>query len=141
MSQTEELTPAQIAKMEAIAKQVIGAYPKLELTEILNRIHFITGFDYQRCIGGFKKMFSRGMITPSFVIGIERLPALEKVWDSAFPLAVSLGLEFVKPGTFESLGTVTQLDGPTDDADEAEPSDDGSHESAHADLSHLNASF
>lgn len=133
MNQTEELTPAQLAKLTEIAKQVVGAYPKLELLEILNRIHFITGFDYKRCIAGFKKMFRHGLIKPEFVLNIQRLPGLEAVADKAFPLIEVLGAVPVASGTFESLGTVTVLDGPTDDADE--------EETPRLNLSHLNADF
>lgn len=125
MNQTEELTPAQLAKMTDIAKQVVGAYPSLELLEILNRIHFITGFDYQRCISGFKKMFAHGLIRPEFVLNAQRLPALEKTIERAFPLIDAMKAEVV--------GVSEVLDGPTDEADE--------QGTTGLDLSHLNADF
>lgn len=140
MSQPEELTATQLAKLTEIAKNVVASYEHLELIEILNRIHLITNLDYQRCIAGFKKMFAHGLIKPEFVLNLQRLPALEKQVAVIFPFIDSMDLEFVKPGTFEGLGKVTEVantmsDGPTDDEDEPEPM------TAIINLSHLNADF
>jgi len=140
MNQNEELTPAQLAKLTEIAKQVIAKYESLELIEILNRIHFITGLDYQRCIAGFKKMFKHGLIKPEFVLNAQRLPQLEKTIERAFPLIDAMKAEVV--------GVSEVLDGPTDDPEETEDprikaidQDLAQWQVTRPDLSHLNTNF
>ncbi len=87
----------QLAALTELAKGVTSDYKSLEITEILNRINYITGRDLKKCIDGFKLMFRLGLIKADFVLNSHKLPKIEAMVGLAFPLIVSLDAEFVKP--------------------------------------------
>lgn len=124
----DALTPEQLVNLQDIATKVRSNYTALDITEILNRIHFVTGRDFKRCIIGLKMILARGMFPNGFVLCANKLPKLETMINQNFPIIEALGLEFVDAATSmknEKLTHVIQhdeadvLDG-TDNPDEDE---------------------
>lgn len=112
-----QLNSEQLAALTQLANGVKQDYANLEITEILNRIHYITGRDFKQCIAGFKMMFSNGLIPSNFILNIETLPNLEKVLNPEFPIGQlinRLDLE-LKPGL-----DLFANEGPKDDPDEVD---------------------
>lgn len=113
-----------------LATQVKSDYPSLDIAEVLNRIHFITGRDFAKCVDGFKLMFAEKLITADFVTSIEKLSAYERMTSHPnFPLLDPLDPELVPQTSMQFTS-----DGPRDDEDD-EPVDYVSI------LEHLNANF
>jgi hypothetical protein len=140
------MTPEQAAKLQEIAKGVTGNLKNLNLTDTLNRIHFITNRNYAKCIEGLRMMIWEGLIKPEFITDLHRLDAFAKVIDKAMPLFEATNSELTKIEEHVS-------DGPKDDEDESEEAGDGPIDmgiqvprenpilTRDLNLSHINANF
>lgn len=107
---TPNLNSEQLAALTDLAHGVKQDYASLEITEILNRIHYITGRDFKQCIAGFKLMFSVGLFPSDFILRAHLLPKIEAMIDKTFPLIVAMEGELVKVDEMN--------EGPKDDVDE-----------------------
>ena len=105
------IAPQQLAAISDLAQLVKSNYASMDIAEILNRIHYITGKDYARVIAGFKMMFQHNLISSEFVINAHKLPSIEKAIDKIFPLIVAIDGEITKVEAIPE-------NGPTDEADE-----------------------
>lgn len=125
------------AALAELATQVKSNYESLDIVEVLNRIHYITGRPFPKVIEGYKFLTKLNLISPEFVLNAHKLPAIERTVNKVFPLidamdAVIVSAEALPPKETtraEIIHATAMPDGPTDDDDVEEI------------LTHINANF